>query len=92
MHDQEMMSVLSRSTSFINFFHMGLRFRFLPSQFLCHPHVPITMDLAFDARIGISNSVLLPIQVAAELFSNHLSHNNPTIQISFKMNHRIFDV
>ena len=56
-----------RSTNLMNFFHIGLRFCFLPAIF-SHPCMPIGTDLAFDARISIPSSVLFPIQVPREFF------------------------
>ena len=37
-------------------------------HFLSHPRIPIRKDLVCDERMGIPNSVLLPILVQEELF------------------------
>ena len=55
-----------RQTSFIHFFHMGTTFCFLPAMF-CRPRLSTRMDLIFDERTCIPNSVLFPIQVPTEL-------------------------
>ena len=48
------------------------------SHLLWHPRIPIRIDLPFDARTSISNSVLLHIQVPTEFFTLSLPQGDKT--------------
>ena len=74
----------SRSTSFINFFHMGAIFFFLPAIFL-----PIRTILVSDEQTSIPNSVLLPIPVPQEPPQIVFSHKRPASGWSYKFRSRV---
>ena len=77
IHDQEDVGS-SRSTSFFNFFHMGVILYFFPA-ILCHPRKQNRINHVFCEQTDIPISVLSSRPSSNEIRSNGVFHNNPAI-------------
>ena len=77
----------SRSTFFINFFHMGAMFRFF-QPWWCHPRTSMKTILVSDERTSIPNSILFSHPSCDGTSSNCLSHESPASGCPYKFRSR----